>query len=307
MRLSTPYFKAIEDPPKDLPPCIQQILSPFSNPSETLWSYPPWHRCQYSTPVWHRIPHTTEAVLDWSFPQPFAELLINKIESPGRWVEGVLSTNLGNVQNNIWKLMAAVGPVVLSHQQHPVRNLTAFVMACVPSPYAILTGSVYVFQKEGFYDIHCDNCNLTNCITMGEPNRGFLLVHQPPFVMLPVNVTGPWYSNSGLQVRHELSPLLQRPKRFWGLLIAGITVLIAVIASVAASDTALTQSIHTATFVNNLAADVSNALGTQEIIDRKLESHVNALEEVVLILGDQLAALKTACSVRCHAEFSAIC
>lgn len=83
--------------------------------------------------------------------------------------------------------------------------------------------------------------------------------------------------------------------------------LIAVIASVAASDTALTQSIHTATFVNNLAANVSNALGTQEIIDRKLESHVNALEEIVLILGDQLAALKTACSMRCHAEFSAIC
>lgn len=92
-------------------------------------------------------------------------------------MEGVLSTNLGNVQNNIWKLMAAVGPVVLSHQQHPVRNLTAFVMACVPSPYAILTGSLYVFQKEGFYDIRCDNCNLTNCISMGEPNRGFLLVH----------------------------------------------------------------------------------------------------------------------------------
>ena len=125
--------------------------------------------------------------------------------------------------------------------------------------------------------------------------------------MLPVNVTGPWYSNSGLQVIHELSLLLQRPKRFLGLLIAGITALIAVIASVAASATALTQSIHTTTFVNNLATNVSNALGTQESIDRKLESHVNALEEVAIILGDQLAALKTAFSMHCHAEFSAIC
>ena len=68
--------------------------------------------------------------------------------------------------------------------------------------------------------------------------------------------------------------------------------LIAVIASVAASATTLTQSIHTATFVNNLATNVSNALGTQESIDRKLESCVNVLEEVVLILEDQLAALK---------------
>ena len=33
-------------------------------------------------------------------------------------------------------------------RQHTVRNLTAFVMACVPSHYAILTGSVYVFQKK---------------------------------------------------------------------------------------------------------------------------------------------------------------
>ena len=105
--------------------------------------------------------------------------------------------------------------------------------------------------------------------------------------MLPVNVTGSWYSNSGLQVIHELSLLLQRPKRFLGLLIAGITVLITVISSVAASATALTQSIHTAAFVNNLATNVSNALGTQESIDRKLESCVNVLEEVVLILGDQ--------------------
>ena len=83
--------------------------------------------------------------------------------------------------------------------------------------------------------------------------------------------------------------------------------LIAVIASVAASATTLTQSIHTATFVNNLATNVSNALGTQESIDRKLESRVNALEEVSLILGDQLTALKTAFPMRCHAEFSAIC
>ncbi|TEA31396.1 hypothetical protein DBR06_SOUSAS23410003, partial [Sousa chinensis] len=187
------------------------------------------------------------------------------------------------------------------------RNLTTFVMACVPSPYAILTGSVYVFQKEGFYDIRCDNCNLTNCITMGESNQGFILVHQPPFVMLPVNVTGPWYSNSGLQVMHELSLPLQWPKRFWGLLIAGIIALIAVSASVAISTTVLTQSIHTATFVNNLATNVSNALETQESIDRKLESCVYALEEVALILGDQLAALKTAFSMCCHAEFSAIC
>ena len=97
-------------------------------------------------------------------------------------------------------------------RQHPVQNLTAFVMVCVPSPYAILTGPVYVFQKKGFYDIRCDNCNLTNCITTGESNRGFLLVHQPPFVMLPVNATGPWYSNSCLQVIHELPLLLQRPK-----------------------------------------------------------------------------------------------
>ena len=42
---------------------------------------------------------------------------------------------------------------------------------------------------------------------------------------------------------------------------------------------------HTASFVDQLSKNVSVALTTQEIIDKKIENKVNALEEAVLLMG----------------------
>lgn len=55
------------------------------------------------------------------------------------------------------------------------------------------------------------------------------------------------------------------------LLIAGIAALVSTIAIASTAGIALTQEIHTASFVNGLAKNVSNALGAQERIDKKLE------------------------------------
>ena len=65
----------------------------------------------------------------------------------------------------------------------------------------------------------------------------------------------------------------------------GITALIAIIASVTVSTVALSKEVHTASFVDQLSKNVSIALTTQEIIDRKIENKVNALEETVLLIG----------------------
>lgn len=54
-----------------------------------------------------------------------------------------------------------------------------------------------------------------------------------------------------------------------------------IIATATASAIALTQEVHTAHYVNNLAKNVSIALGTQKVIDRKLETRFKALEETV--------------------------
>ena len=58
----------------------------------------------------------------------------------------------------------------------------------------------------------------------------------------------------------------------------GITALIAIIASVMVSTVALSKEVHTASFVDQLSKNVSIALTMQEIIDKKIENRVNALE-----------------------------
>ena len=58
----------------------------------------------------------------------------------------------------------------------------------------------------------------------------------------------------------------------------GITALIAIIASVTVSAVVLSKQVHTALFVDQLSKNISIALTTQEIIDKKIENKVNALE-----------------------------
>ena len=58
---------------------------------------------------------------------------------------------------------------------------------------------------------------------------------------------------------------------------------------------------------SQLSRNVSVALTTQEIIDRKIENKVNALEEAVLLIGQEITNLKIKLSLRCHAEFKWMC
>ena len=87
----------------------------------------------------------------------------------------------------------------------------------------------------------------------------------------------------------------------------GIAALIAIIASVMVSAVALSKEMHTALFVDQLSRNVSVALTTQEITDRNIENKVNALEEGVLLIGQEITNLKIKLSLRCHAEFKWMC
>ncbi|KAF0872928.1 ENK13 protein, partial [Crocuta crocuta] len=83
--------------------------------------------------------------------------------------------------------------------------------------------------------------------------------------------------------------------------------LITIIGSVAASTVSLVQEVHTAQHTDQLTRNVSFALATQEIIDRKLDTKVNALEEAVLFIGNELSFLKSLLAFRCHKEYNWIC
>ena len=68
---------------------------------------------------------------------------------------------------------------------------------------------------------------------------------------------------------------LMRQRRFVGLLILGISALIAAITSVTAAAISLTQQVHTAQYVDTMSKNVSLTLATQEVIDRNLEMRVD--------------------------------
>ena len=87
----------------------------------------------------------------------------------------------------------------------------------------------------------------------------------------------------------------------------GITTLIAIIASVTVSAVVLSKQVHTALFVDQLSKNISIALTMHEIIDKKIENEVNALEETVLLTGQEITNLKIKLSLRCHAEFKWTC
>ena len=74
-----------------------------------------------------------------------------------------------------------------------------------------------------------------------------------------------------------MSLALSRSKWVVGLIIAGITALITLIARTTALAIALTQEVKTASFVNHLAKYVTNALSNQEDLDRHLEQWIDGL------------------------------
>ncbi|XP_065800760.1 endogenous retrovirus group K member 7 Env polyprotein-like, partial [Muntiacus reevesi] len=178
---------------------------------------------------------------------------------------------------------------------------------CVPYPFMIIAGSVNLTKKNSQYYIHCFNCTLTNCIRGIRNNSGVLIVKQPPFVMLPVNLTEPWYEESGLELWERVHTVLARPRRGIGLIILGVVTLITLIASAVTASVSLAQSVHAANIVDDLAKNTSKALGVQEDMDRKLEDRLNALYDAVRFLGGEVQGLKLRTKIRCHANYRWIC
>ena len=69
----------------------------------------------------------------------------------------------------------------------------------------------------------------------------------------------------------------------------------------------MTQQVHTAQYANTMSKNVSLTLATQEVIDRKLEMRVDALEEAIIRIGTELQALKVKLTLFCRANYRWIC
>ena len=123
--------------------------------------------------------------------------------------------------------------------------------------------------------------------------------------MIPVTVTTHWYDNYGLAVLQQLQDLM-RTRRFVSLLILGISALIAAVTSVTVAAVSLSQQVHTAQYVDTMSKTVSLTLANQEIIDRKLEMRVDALEEAIMHIGTEQQALKVKMALSCHDDYQRI-
>ncbi|XP_054570314.1 endogenous retrovirus group K member 13-1 Env polyprotein-like [Eptesicus fuscus] len=285
--------------PRDVLPC--------ERPSG-IWEHSvPWERCYTNQAVAFPIQGTNSSIINWS--------VFNKTSWTQGLYEGLWSVAGGPIQLLLWKLAAALNTVTAvvtypssdKNKNWTASSWTVNVTACVPEPYALLVGKVNISHQSQTFNVTCVNCLLTNCIANVPWGEQVVVLHQPAFVIVPVNLSEPWYNDHSLQVWREVTSALSRPRRFIGLLIAGVTALITLIATAAAAAAALTQEVQTAHFVNNLSKNVSTALGTQEAIDRKIEEKLNALYDMVMYLGEEIDGLKVRNKLQCHANYQWIC
>ena len=192
------------------------------------------------------------------------------------------------MQPELWRVLAAMAPVTL---HRPLNEQRYIVWACMHSPYAFLLArnrnDFGVFEGETVYNVECVNCFISNCVDGNDYSnyKAVMIVKQPPYLMVLVKLEGQRFDDYALKVLYEFNTLISQPKRFIAALVVGITALIAIIASVMFSAVVLSKETHTSLFVDQLSKNVSVALTTQEIIDKKIENKVNALEEAVLLMG----------------------
>ncbi|XP_036084424.1 uncharacterized protein LOC118609352 [Rousettus aegyptiacus] len=287
-RFNYPRGKQVDLPPpspQSFPPCGEEGLSSGSIHRR---------RCYVPAPTRYNVSGTDWYILDWSGGER------GHIGGHGprtSWTVGLWWTDTEFLQTYVWKLGTAMGEL------RPAGWIPWIVdtkiTACVAPPHVLMISGINVTMRGGNFYVTCYDCILTNCISFVPEGTTIMVFRQPSFVMLPVNVSGPWYADRGLQVLEEKS----RQKRVIGLIIAGITALVSLIATAATAAIALSQTVQIVHYVNNLSKNVTVALGTQENIDNKLEQKLDALYSLVMYLGDEIQGLKVRFHLECHAAY----
>ncbi|XP_042791752.1 endogenous retrovirus group K member 6 Env polyprotein-like [Panthera leo] len=273
-------FFGPRDPPQNLPIC--------PSAGQGLTGDSPWGICAQSSSLRMTPKDINYTITDYSRKAQLAQSVEHGtldprvVDPPPNEVQvhhkiipqTILQSPEGRIHSDLWKLYATFDKIYTNdsfsfpeYYVSPVLQLRA----CVPPPYYLIVGdgTITPVKEDGhqLYWLTCPACVLTNCLPVDGPSRSGMkvyLVLQPPYWMLPVHVTGPWYPNYGMQLALEISKRLRRTKRFLGLLIAGLIAAVTVIASATVSVISLHESAQTASHVNELAHNVSKVFVTQE-------------------------------------------
>nr|CAA77120.1 env protein [Jaagsiekte sheep retrovirus] len=229
----------------------------------------------------------------------------------------IFSVNTAPIyQAELWKLFAAFGhgnslylqPNISGSKYRDV-GVTGFLYprACVPYPFMLIQGHMEITLSLNIYHLNCSNCILTNCIRGVAKGEQVIIVKQPAFVMLPVEIAEAWYDETALELLQRINTALSAPKRGLSLIILGIVSLITLIATAVTASVSLAQSIQAAHTVDSLSYNVTKVMGTQEDIDKKIEDRLSALYDVVRVLGEQVQSINFRMKIQCHANYKWIC
>ncbi|XDA91091.1 hypothetical protein R6Z07M_019735 [Ovis aries] len=192
----------------------------------------------------------------------------------------ILSVNTAQIyQTELWKLLAAFGhgnrlylQPNISGSKYGNVGVTGFLYprACVPYPFMLIQGHVDITLLLNICHLNCSNCILTNCIRGVAKGEQVIIVKQPAFVMLPVEITEAWYDETALELLQRINTALSRTKRSVSLIVLGIVSLITLRATAVTASVSLAQSIQAAHTVDSLSYNVTKVMGTQEDIDKKI-------------------------------------
>lgn len=98
---------------------------------------------------------------------------------------------------------------------------------------------------------------------------------------------------------------LSRSQRTTGLIIAGLVAAISSLITAVTASMALSQSIHTAQYVNQLVYNTSQALKTRDHWCK--DSRLAGLESTVIATDDEVETLQWQLQLRCHAAYKNVC
>ena len=135
----------------------------------------------------------------------------------------------GYFQRHIWKLAAASYDVMFAVD----KNGTGFrikvnVKSCVTPPNLSIIGNFTLFVgSDNEFNVSYFSFLLFNCVSVLDDGLSVMVIQQPAFTMIPVNLSEPWYSGKGLQILEELDHALARSKHMVGQIIADAVALIA--------------------------------------------------------------------------------
>lgn len=77
--------------------------------------------------------------------------------------------------------------------------------ARVKAPNLLLTGHVKIILVSSMvFNVSCMDYTFSNGVNVLKSGVSVMVVYQPAFVLLPVSITRPWYSEKDLQMLEEV-------------------------------------------------------------------------------------------------------